>query len=93
MFITVMLAVLAVVTLLLAIYFPAADPARDPLRAMHVVTFNGSWIAGIICLALIPIVYRMRQTRPPRNVTIATIVIGIVPMLVYGATQVWHLLR
>lgn len=44
-----------------------------------------SALTGIVCLALIPAVYRLRRAAPPRAVTIAAVAISSVPIL----TVVW----
>lgn len=39
-------------------------------------------VTGLLCLALTPVVYAVRKTKPPRSVTIVAVVIGILPLLV-----------
>ncbi|SRR5690606_17112269 len=39
-------------------------------------------LTGLVCLALTPVVYRLRKRRPPLPVTIGAVVISLTPLVV-----------
>ncbi|HEY2414864.1 MAG TPA: hypothetical protein VGI40_21645 [Pirellulaceae bacterium] len=73
------LVVLALRLLMLA--FPTAASRVHPLGQAAGVLLFVSITTGVLCLALTPLVYRVRTAPPPRPVTIAAIAIGLAPIL------------
>lgn len=43
-------------------------------------------VTGLVCLLLIPVTHRVRNTPPPRSVTIFAAVVGIMPSIVVLVT-------
>jgi uncharacterized membrane-anchored protein len=71
--------VLALRFLMLA--FPVAGGRIHPLGQAAGVLLFVAITTGVLCLALTPLVYRVRTVPPPRPVTIAAIAIGLAPIL------------
>jgi len=71
--------VLALRLLMLAI--PIAAGRVHPLGQAAGVLLFVAITTGVLCLALTPLVYRVRIDPPPRPVTIAAIAIGLAPIL------------
>jgi hypothetical protein len=66
---------------LLVIGFPVAAGGRHPLAAVAGVLLFVALMTGVLCLALTPLVYRVRRTRPPRAITIGAVLIGAAPIV------------
>ena len=66
---------------LLMLAFPVAEGARHPLGGMAGVLLFVAIITGLTCLALTPLVYRVRIARPPQAVTIGAVAIGVAPLV------------
>jgi hypothetical protein len=60
----------------------AGIPADRP-NALHTVAsilLMVAGLTGLLAIALIPLVYRVRHARPPTAITIGSLVIGLVPL-------------
>ena len=75
---------LAVVFLLrgLMVAFPVAAGGDHPLARMAGVMLFVSVATGLLCLVFTPLALRVRQTPPPRSITVAAVVIGVLPLVV-----------
>jgi hypothetical protein len=75
---------LAVVILLhvLMAAFPVAAGGVHPLMRMAGVMLFAALATGLLCLAFTPLALRVRKTPPPRSITVAAVVIGVLPMVV-----------
>src|SRR5438105_4791436 len=71
--------VLALRLLILALPV-AAGPVHPLSQAADVLLFVAI-TTGVMCLALTPLIYRVRTIPPPRPVTIAAIAIGLAPIV------------
>jgi hypothetical protein len=71
--------VLALRLLMLAI--PVVDSRAHQWGQAAGVLLFVAITTGVLCLALTPLVYRVRIAPPPRPVTIAAIAIGLAPIL------------
>jgi hypothetical protein len=65
----------------LMIAFPVAGGRDHPLGRIAGVLHFVALITGIACLALTPLVYRIRGTPPPRAITVGAVMIGVSPMV------------
>ena len=59
--------------------------APGQIRMVLRLLLATSALTGVICLALIPAVYRLRRVSPPKAVTIGAVAISSVPIL----TMAW----
>ena len=75
------LAVVILLHLLMAA-FPVAAGGVHPLAQMAAVILFVAVVTGAMCLALTPLALRVRATPPPRSVTVAAVVIGMLPIVV-----------
>src|SRR4051812_23190687 len=50
-------------------YLAQMDAKNQAVGALYMLTVNGAIVTGLICLALTPLVRKMRRELPPRNVT------------------------
>jgi len=66
---------------LLMLAFPVAAGAQHPFANIAGVLLFVAIVTGAVCLALTPLAYRVRATRPPRAVTIGAILIGLSPIV------------
>ena len=66
---------------LLMLAFPVATGAQHPFGRIASVLLFAALITGLICLALTPLAYRVRATRPPRSVAIGAVLIGLSPIV------------
>jgi len=66
---------------LLMLAFPVAAGVRHPFDRISVVLLFATLVTGVLCLALTPLAYRVRATRPPRSVTIGAVLIGLSPLV------------
>jgi hypothetical protein len=62
--------------------FPVATGGVHPLERMASVMLFVTVATGALCLVFTPLAMRVRQTPPPRAITIAAVVIGILPVIV-----------
>lgn len=62
--------------------FPRAEGTVHPLAQMSAVMLFVAVVTGAMCLALTPLAIQVRKTRPPRLVTAAAVVIGVLPIVV-----------
>ena len=74
-----LMVVLALQLLMLA--FPVAAGGFHPLGRVAGVLLAVALITGVCCVALTPLVYRVRQTPPPREITVGAVLIGIAPIV------------
>lgn len=51
------------------------------LNDLPIILFAASCVAGISSIGLIPVVYRVRDTPPPRAITVGAVAIGVLPIL------------
>jgi len=65
--------------------FPVAEGGVHPLRQMAAVLLFVTVATGALCLVFTPLAIRVRQTPPPRAITIAAVVIGVLPIVVVVA--------
>lgn len=66
---------------LLMLAFPVATGAQHPFDRIASVLLFTALMTGVLCLALTPLVCRVRANRPPRSVTIGAVLIGLSPIL------------
>ena len=66
---------------LLMIAFPMAAGGVHPLERVAGVLLAVALITGICCVVLTPLVYRVRQTPPPREITVGAVLIGVAPIV------------
>jgi uncharacterized membrane-anchored protein len=66
---------------LLMLVAPAAAGAEHPLARIAGILLFVALVTGTCCLAMTPLAYRVRQARPPRAITIAAVVIGLLPWI------------
>ncbi len=66
---------------MLMLAFPVAAGAQHPFGRIAGVLLFVAIITGLVCLALTPLAYRVRATRPPRAVTIGAVLIGLSPIV------------
>jgi NAD/NADP transhydrogenase beta subunit len=57
--------------------FPRAPGGAHPLQQMAAVLLFVTVATGALCLVFTPLAIRVRQTPPPRAITIAAVVIGV----------------
>jgi hypothetical protein len=81
--------VVTVVLHLLMAALPAAGSSVHPLKAMAVVILLTAAATGLLCLGLTPLALRVRRTPPPRSITIAAVVVGLLPWLVIAIQAAW----
>ncbi len=74
-----MLVVVAFRLLMLA--FPVAAGVQHPFGRIAGVLLFVAIVTGGLCLALTPLAYRVRATRPPQAVTIGAVLIGLSPIV------------
>ena len=55
---------------LLMLAFPVAAGVKHPFDRISSVLLFATLITGVLCLALTPLAYHVRTTRPPPSVTI-----------------------
>ena len=65
--------------------FPVAPGGVHPLGQMASVMLFVTVATGALCLAFTPLATRVRQTPPPRSITVAAVVIGLLPIVVIVA--------
>jgi hypothetical protein len=53
-----------------------------PLGRIAGVLLFVAMTTGMVCLALTPLVYRIRETPPPRAITVGAVMIGLSPIVV-----------
>jgi hypothetical protein len=66
---------------LLMLAFPVAGVRVQPLAQAADVLLFVAIMTGVLCLALTPLVYRVRLAPPPRQITVAAVAIGIAPII------------
>jgi hypothetical protein len=66
---------------LLMIAFPVAAGVVHPLGRIAGVLLFVALMTGILCMALTPLVYRVRNTAPPRAIAVSAVMIGLAPMV------------
>ena len=66
---------------LLVRLFPPAPDHTHPFTSIAAVLLLVAAATGILCLLFTPLAARIRQTPPPRSITIAAILIGIAPLI------------
>ena len=71
-------------TVAYALHRPAENAAETSysLGALAGLLHFIGFVTGVLALALIPAVYRVRPTPPPLSVTVVSAVIGFAPLLV-----------
>jgi hypothetical protein len=77
--------VLVLVLRLLMAQFPVAAGGVHPLGQMAAVLLFVTIATGLLCLVFTPLAIRVRQTPPPRSITIAAVIIGLLPIVVIVA--------
>jgi hypothetical protein len=65
----------------LMIAFPVAAGRDHPLGRVAGVLLFVAVMTGVVCLALAPLVYRVRGTPPPQAITIGAVLIGFSPIV------------
>jgi hypothetical protein len=73
---------------LLMLAFPVAAGAQHPFARIASVLLFAALITGVLCLALTPLAYRVRATRPPRAVTIGAVLVGLSPIVLLAVLSV-----
>jgi hypothetical protein len=61
-------------------YAGGDDTSRAAWTLLPQITLVMSLVTGILCLVLIPLVYRLRITRPPDAITFVAVLIGLAPL-------------
>ncbi len=59
----------------------------EVLRVLGTVMLFVALLAGFITLALVPIVLRVAQRRPPRSIVVFSLVVGILPLVALALQQ------
>jgi hypothetical protein len=67
---------------LVMVAFPAQAGGTHPIAQMTGVMLFVTVATGVMCLVFTPLALRVRKTPPPRSVTVAAIVIGVLPIVV-----------
>ena len=65
----------------LVLLAPAPPWEEHPLAALAGLMLLVSAATGVVSLALTVLAYRVRQTPPPRAITIAAVLIGLTPLV------------
>jgi len=66
---------------LLMLGFPVAAGGVHPLLRMADMFLFLALVTGVLCLAFTFVVHRIRETAPPRPITIAAVLIGFAPII------------
>ena len=61
--------------------FPVAAGRDHPLGRIAGVLLFVAVMTGVVCLALTPVVYRVRGAAPPQAITIGAVMIGFSPIV------------
>lgn len=65
----------------LVLFAPAPAGQEHPLAALAGLMLFVSAATGAVCLALTVLAHRVRQSPPPRAITIAAVLIGLAPLV------------
>ena len=70
-------------------YLAEIDSKAQPIAALYMLTLIGSLATGTICLALTPLVRKLRRELPPRSVTWFAVIVSLFPfaMLLMNAVR------
>ena len=66
---------------LLARLFPPAADRTHPFTSIAAVLLLVAVATGVLCLLFTPLAARVRQTAPPRSITISAVLIGLAPLV------------
>jgi hypothetical protein len=66
---------------LLIVAFPMAAERAHPLGRVAGVLLAVAMITGLCCVALTPLIYRVRHSPPPKEITVGAVLIGIGPIV------------
>ena len=61
--------------------FSARQESDTAIQSLPTLLLTTAGLTGLICLLLIPLVYKLRQSPPPKAMTLFTVLISITPML------------
>lgn len=77
--------VIAIPAAIFATAWPSPADESFSLAQLGDLFLFVSLITGLGCLGLVPLTYRLRRTAPPRTITIAAVIAGILPWVTMAA--------
>jgi len=86
--VTVLAAVVSLVSLALILVFAEEQEIAIQQAALPGFILFIGIITGIICLVLTPVVYQVRRVPPPRSVAIFAVAVGLTPMATWLVLKV-----
>lgn len=61
--------------------YVAAFPAAPRMQLLEGLMLFGGSVIGVVCLALVPVVYRVRRLPPPPGIVIFGVLVALAPIL------------
>ena len=60
---------------------PAESAAPSPSRMATAALLTAALVTGLLCLALTPLVWRMRPVKPPLPIVLIAVLVGMAPIV------------
>lgn len=64
--------------------FPPETSGTEPFAFVPRLFLVMATITGLLCLTLMPVVYRVRRDPPPRSIATAALVVSLLPLAIFA---------